>query len=233
MIQRDEAPQTQTFPCVPPPHVATKLMIPTFVIHLLSGGLDSVTMLYDLHGQGCKVHCLLCDYKQKHVQELVFAKEHCHRLGVLFTTVELPQLGGLTKESWIVPNRNAILISLAVNLAIQAKADTVTIGCNADDAEMFPDCRREFLLAMNQAVRAAGYGIDILAPYLDKLKWEIGALAQEIGVPVNQIWSCYEGGEKPCGECPACLKLAEAMAQKSADAKNEDADWNRLWLNAK
>ncbi len=118
------------------------------IMHLLSGGLDSVTMLYDLKSQGHSVHCLLFDYKQRHRQELEWAKHHAVRAGSMFTTMELPQLGGLTEQSWIVPNRNAIFLSVAVNMACQAGADTVTIGCNADDEEYFPDCRMAFLIAM-------------------------------------------------------------------------------------
>jgi len=92
-------------------------MIPKTIIHLLSGGLDSVTMLYDLKQQGHNIHCLLFDYKQRHAQELLWAKEHATRCGVLYTTMELPQLGGLTEQSWIVPNRNAVFLSVAGNVA--------------------------------------------------------------------------------------------------------------------
>lgn len=186
-------------------------MIPKTIIHLLSGGLDSVTLLYDLKQQGHNVHCLLFDYKQRHVQELTFAIGHCKRLGVLWTTMEVPELGGLTEKDWVVPNRNAVLLSLAVNLAVRAKADTVTIGCNKEDATDFPDCRKTFLDAMNAAVKAAGYHIEICAPYLDWPKWKIGGLAREMSIPINEIWSCYRGGQKPCGKCPACLKLTKAL----------------------
>jgi 7-cyano-7-deazaguanine synthase len=186
-------------------------MIPKTIIHLLSGGLDSVTMLYDLKAQGHFVHCLLFDYKQKHVRELTFAKAHCHRLGVLFTTMELPALNGLTDENWVVPNRNAIMLSLAVNVAVQAGADTITYGCNKDDADYpFPDCTLPFIQAMNKAVESAGYKIEICAPYLNKSKAWIGGFAQEIGVPIHEIWSCYRGGPIPCGTCPACIKLQSA-----------------------
>lgn len=185
-------------------------MIPKTIIHLISGGLDSVTLLYHLRQSGHAVHAVLFDYKQRHAQELGFAKMHCRRLGVLWTTIELPALHGLTDESWIVPNRNAVMLSVAVNLAAQAKADTVTIGCNADDAANFPDCRPEFIKAMNEATHAAGYAIDIWAPFLEWEKWRIGGLAREMGVPLNEIWSCYRGGAKPCGNCPACVKLEAA-----------------------
>lgn len=187
-------------------------MMPKTIIHLLSGGLDSVTMLYDLRQQGHNVHCLLFDYKQRHIQELTFAKGHCHRLGVLYTTMELPPLGGLTDDThWIVPNRNCILLSLAVNLAVQAKAETVTIGCNKDDEAGFPDCRMAFLQLFNTMLTAAEISVEVCAPYLDKSKAWIGGLAREMGVPTHEIWTCYRGGAKPCGECPACLKLAAAL----------------------
>lgn len=184
------------------------------IIHLLSGGLDSVTMLYDLHGQGHAVHCLLFDYGQRHKQELTFAKAHTHRLGLLHTTVTLPPLRGsaLTEsgESWVVPFRNPILLAHAVNVAVEARADTITIGCNADDAAEFPDCRGKMLDAMNHAIKLSGYDVEICAPYIQKRKWEIADLSKTFGVPMSEIWTCYRGGAAPCGECPACKKLRGA-----------------------
>ena len=185
-------------------------MIPKTIIHLLSGGLDSVTMLYDLKAQGHSIHCVLFDYKQKHIKELGFAKGHCRRLSVDYTVIELPNLGGLTDESWIVPNRNMIMLSLAVNIAVKAKADTVTIGCNKDDEAAFPDCRMAFLQLLNTTLRTAEVGVEVCAPYLDWPKWKIGAKAQEMGIPNSGTWTCYRGGERPCMECPACIKFAAA-----------------------
>ncbi len=186
-------------------------MIPKTIIHLLSGGLDSVTLLYDLKAQGHSIYCLLFDYQQRHKQELQWAITHARRCNVLWTTMELPELGGLTEQSWIVPNRNAVFLSVAVNVACKAGADTVTIGCNAEDADYFPDCRKAFLDAMNAATRAAGYDVEICAPYLDWPKWKIGGLARELGIQPHEIWTCYKGGAKPCGECPACKKLQTAL----------------------
>jgi 7-cyano-7-deazaguanine synthase len=168
-------------------------------------------MLHDLVGQGHLVHALLFDYQQRHKRELEWAKHHADRLGVQYTVMELPALGGLNQHSWIVPNRNAVFLSLAVNLACKASADTITIGCNAEDADYFPDCRKPFIDAMNSAVRAAGYNVEICAPYLDKSKAWIGGLAQHMGVIPREIWTCYQGGAEPCGECPACKKLASAI----------------------
>ncbi len=185
------------------------------IVLLLSGGLDSVVLLYYLLQLKLKVHCALFNYKQRHVQELEWAKHHCHRMNVLFTTFDLPQLRGseLTDGSGgvIVPNRNAILISHAVNLGILAGADEVVFAANADDNEVFPDCRREFVDAYNAMLKAAGIQIVIAAPFLNRSKGWIASLGHGLGVKFNETWSCYRGGLQPCGECGACLKRAEAL----------------------
>jgi 7-cyano-7-deazaguanine synthase len=154
---------------------------------------------------------LLFDYQQRHKQELQLAITHARRCDVLWTTIELPDLGGLTEQSWIVPNRNAVFLTVAVNLACKAGADTVTIGCNADDADYFPDCRRAFLDSINATVRAAGYNVEICAPYIDKSKAWIARLAQTFHIRQDETWTCYNGGEKPCGECLACKQLQIAL----------------------
>lgn len=170
-----------------------------------------MTMLYDLVEQGHRVHCLLFDYKQRHKQELQLAKYHAKKCGVLFTVLDLPELGGLNEQSWIVPNRNAIFLSVAVNLATKAGADTVTIGCNKDDESYFPDCRKAFLDSINKTFNLAGYNVEVCAPYLEMRKWKIGDMARQFGIKTEDIWTCYNGGEKPCGKCPACEKLNDAL----------------------
>lgn len=183
------------------------------IVLLLSGGLDSVTLMYWLHDQGHSIHPVMVDYRQKHVQELQFAKLHAQRLNLLFTTLTIPDLGS-NDETWIVPNRNMILVAHAVSIAVRAGADTVAIGCNAGDAAGFPDCRLPFVARMNLAIRGAGYDhIELVAPFIDWPKWKIAALAQEIGIKANEIWTCYRGGKIPCGTCPACVKLKEAIAK--------------------
>lgn len=195
-------------------------MIPKTIVHLLSGGLDSVTLLHDLKDQGHNVHCLLFDYKQKHAQELTFAKWHCHRRGILFTTIELPPLGGLNDECWIVPNRNAILLSLAANLAVKVGADTVTIGCNKEDEAGFPDCRMAFLQTFNTMLMTAEIHVEVCAPYLDWPKSKIARFASDMGITPDQIWTCYRGGAKPCGNCPACKKLTAAQLENEEPRKD-------------
>lgn len=190
-------------------------MIPKRIVHLLSGGIDSVVMLYDLHQQGCIIHCALFDYKQRHVQELQWAKHHCHRLNLMFTCIEVPQLRGsvLTDGSGgvIVPNRNAIFLSLAVNLAMDARAEAITFAANKDDEAMFPDCRMAFVQAFNSMLTNAEVPVEVCAPYINKSKAWIVGLGQELGVQFNETWSCYKGGVQPCGKCEACKKRDAAL----------------------
>lgn len=192
-------------------------MKPKPIVHLLSGGLDSVVMLYDLHSQGCQIHCALFDYQQRHVQELNWAKHHVHRLGLRFTTFNLPQLKGseLTDGcgGMIVPNRNAVFLSIAVNLAVEAKAESVTFGANLDDASEFPDCRHDFVKAYNAMLKAAEIPVEVCAPYRDKPKWWIVSLGNDLGVNFNETWSCYRGGVQECGVCGACKKRGAAFAE--------------------
>jgi 7-cyano-7-deazaguanine synthase len=187
------------------------------VVHLLSGGLDSTVLLYDLKAQDCQVHCLLIDYHQRHVQELEFAKYHCKRTDCLFTVIDLPQFKGseLTdgEGGVVVPNRNAIMLSLGVNLAEHAKAEALAYACNAEDQELFADCRKPFIDAMNAAVKAAGCQVEICAPYLERSKAWIVGRGKFFGVPLEMTWSCYRGGKSPCGQCLACQKREQAFEE--------------------
>lgn len=190
-------------------------MLPKAIIALVSGGLDSVVGLYDLVAQGHHVHAAIVHYGQAHDQETQWAIHHCHRLNVLYTTFELPQLKGsiLTdgKGTVVVPGRNAIFLSLAVNLAVSAGADTVVYFCNKEDETMFPDCRMAFVQAFNHLLLMQELNIEVCTPYIDKAKWEIADLGRQLGVKFEETWSCYKGGKEPCGKCPACLKREEAL----------------------
>lgn len=183
------------------------------IIHLMSGGLDSTTLLYKMVGDGVDVHCLLINYHARHNQhELNFARGHCRRLGVNYSTFETSSLGGLTKENWRVGNRNMILASIAGWKAAEMGYNTITLGCNAADRDYFPDCRQEFWDSINKSFPLAGYDIKVEVPFIDKSKAWIGGLAQELGVPMHEVWTCYQPTESgPCNECPACLKLKEAV----------------------
>lgn len=185
------------------------------IVHCLSGGLDSVTLLHSLHHADDIVHCALFDYKQRHIQELEFAKLHCHRLRIPFSIIELPRLCGsqLTDDSggWVVPNRNAVMLSVACNLAASKAFELVTFAANSGDAADFPDCRRRFVDAFNETLFQAGLSVRVQAPFITWNKAKIARHASDMGIKLREIWTCYKGGEKPCGECPACQKLEAAV----------------------
>lgn len=186
-------------------------MIAKRIIHLLSGGLDSVTLMHQLVADGHAVHALSFEYGQKHSIELVRATAATDLVGVKHTLLPLPILGGLTSTtSWIIPNRNMIFASIAANLAIQAGADTVTLGCNADDRDAFPDCREEFRESLNHTLKMSGTAVEVCFPYADKTKAEIASIAQRLGVSREDVWTCYTSSTEACGECPACEKLEAA-----------------------
>lgn len=193
-------------------------MIPIPIILCLSGGPDSVVALYDLVAQGFCVHSLMFNYKQRHVQEIEFGKDHCGRLKVPYTVLEVPQLKGsqLTDGTGgvVVGNRNAILLSIAVHVAINANAELVVYGANKDDAAIFADCRPGFVRAFNLMLKAEEVTVQVCAPYINKAKWEIMDLGRQLGVDFNFTWSCYAGGAKPCGKCEACRKREEALNHK-------------------
>lgn len=205
-------------------------MKPKPVIHLFSGGLDSTVMLFDLLDQNCDVHCVLFDYGQAHrnrelskarsvLQMLQFYSQADYKS----TELSLPTIRGSTltdgEGSKVVPNRNAIFISTAIALAVNAKAEAVTIACNADDAHDFPDCRREFIAAMNAASKAAGTGVEVCAPYIDLKKSEIVQIGRRLRVNVEETWSCYLGGFNECQKCDACKAKMNALGVKTLSVR--------------
>jgi 7-cyano-7-deazaguanine synthase len=180
-----------------------------------SGGLDSTVLKYHLHTEGFNVHSVLVNYGQKHAKELEFAKLHCGRLSIQFTELTIPKLLGSTltggNGSVVVPNRNAILLALAVNIAVAAQTPEIAYACNREDEANFPDCRWGFVCAFNSAIEAAGLTCRVVVPFINKSKAWIAALGRDLGVELNSTWSCYAGGENPCGQCEACRKREAAL----------------------
>lgn len=191
------------------------MMIPKYIVLCLSGGLDSVTGLYDAKDQGCEIHCVSFDYGQRHVQEIECARYHCRRLDIPLTRITIPQLKGSTLTDgtggFVVPLRNTVFLGHATHLAAAEGAEAVTYYCNKDDAELFPDCRPEFVKSFNAMLKAQEISVEVCAPYIQKAKWWIAGRARDLGVEINQTWSCYKGGKEPCGECEACKKRQNAL----------------------
>jgi len=187
-----------------------------YIVHLLSGGLDSVAMLYELV-ETSHVHCLMFDYGQVHRDELKWAKIHAERLHLKYTIAELMQVKHLFQHSAltdgsgsnIVPNRNAVFLHIAAGIAFSIGADLVTIGCNKDDRANFPDCTPQFIATINASLKESKIKVEVCAPYSALTKTQIVARAKEKGWPFRDSTSCYRGTN--CMECDACIKRAEAL----------------------
>jgi len=194
---------------------------------LLSGGVDSMTVLaYEMHaGRNCLT--LSIDYGQRHRCEVNAAEAIAAYYGVPWQKVVLPTLAhaaltgfgevpkGLppqdsAQSATVVPGRNLLLISVAVSIATGKGIGRVLFGATADDAAIYPDCQTSFVMATSEAVRSA-YGVEVIAPFLATSKVEVVRLAHRLGVPLGMAWSCYDPqGESPCGLCGACLARGKA-----------------------
>jgi 7-cyano-7-deazaguanine synthase len=207
-------------------------------VAVLSGGLDSTTMAYWLRAQDYSIAAISFDYGQRHRKELEFAEHVATDLGASWTLIDLHAagltsvLGGsaLTDDTvavpdghyadesmriTVVPNRNAIMLSIACALAVTRAAEAVAFGAHTGDHFIYPDCRPEFVRAFATMVNLAVEGlgtIDILTPFLALTKAEIVKLGNELGVPFERTWSCYKGGALHCGTCGTCYERREAFA---------------------
>jgi len=201
-------------------------------IVILSGGMDSTTLLYDIKAQGYDVKAITFDYGQKHNKEVECAKKTCQALEIPITLVEFPILGqlapsALTSEhidvpegsyedenmkATVVPNRNMVLISLAASYAISEKADVLFYGAHGGDHAIYPDCRTEFVEALAAVIAIADWHkLELVAPYLDMDKGDIAIRGKDLGVDFSLTWTCYKGLEKACGKCGSCVERLEAF----------------------
>ena len=207
---------------------------------LLSGGLDSAVALYVAKQAGHEVHALSFDYGQRHNKELNCAKAIAQKAGVAshnIVTLNLDLWGGssLTDKSMsvengdvnrtdipvtYVPARNMVFLSIAASLAEAKGARHIYIGVSQVDYSGYVDCRREFIDAMQEAINKGtvmgaekGETITIHAPFINMTKSQEITLGQELGVDFGLTWSCYRGGDKPCGTCDSCLLRAKAFEE--------------------
>jgi len=173
-------------------------------ILLYSGGLDSTVLLYEM----LPAAALFFDYGQTHIKEKEKAQWHCWKKKIPFHVLKLPPLQGssLTGGSgtFIVPARNLIFLALAANFAIANGHDQITIGANATDRDLFPDCRLGFLEYVRHAISGSGYELRVEAPLLSMTKTDIAKRAKFFGIKRTMVWWCYAGGNQPCGECGSC-----------------------------
>lgn len=201
---------------------------------ICSGGFDSVTLAHRLHNQG-QLAVLLCfDYGQRHKKEIDAARLCAQRLDVPFILLDIASIGrqlsgsALTDDIevphgaynadsmqlTVVPNRNAIMLTIAFGVAAARRLDTVAIAVHGGDHFVYADCRPEFIDAMavmQQLALADQQPVKLLAPYVKTDKTAIARDAACYGVPIAETWSCYEGGALHCGRCGTCLERIEAL----------------------
>jgi 7-cyano-7-deazaguanine synthase len=216
-------------------------------VAIASGGLDSTTLLYKLRQEGERVSALTFLYGQRHKREVESAKEICGLLGVEHTLIDLTALKPLftssaltneliripnvpesvehydTLKTTIVPNRNAIFISVAVARAISVGANNVYFGVHASDRGVYPDCRPGFVEALQTALRLGtdNHSLRIIAPFLNMTKGDIVKLGTRLEVPYSLTWSCYNGGVKHCGVCSSCRERKRAFLEAGLNDPTE------------
>lgn len=206
---------------------------------LLSGGLDSATVAAQAIADDYDVIALSFRYGQRHSRELLAAKVIAGHLGInqhFIVDVNLSQWGGssLTDNqqtlpqdgvapdvipSTYVPGRNTVFISLALSLAEAQAAEAIYLGINAVDYSGYPDCRPEYLEAfqtlanLSSKVGVEGQPIQLKAPLVMDSKVDIVKRAVALNVPIPQTWSCYAGGDTPCGRCDSCRIRDQALME--------------------
>ncbi|MFQ3249991.1 MAG: 7-cyano-7-deazaguanine synthase [Glaciecola sp.] len=207
------------------------------VVVIYSGGMDSFTVLNKAMQQGYDVHAVSFNYGQRHSKELLFAKRVCEQHNIehkivdissinqliggsaLTDDIEVPE-GGYEEESMkttVVPNRNMIMLSMAVGYAVSIEAEAVYFGAHSGDHAIYPDCRTEFVDAMNAVCKIANYqSVEIRAPYLAASKIDILREGLAMGLDYDDTWTCYKGQEQACGRCGACQERLEAFAENNA-----------------
>jgi 7-cyano-7-deazaguanine synthase len=208
---------------------------------LLSGGIDSTTLLY--HVQNVigvqRVHALSFLYGQKHAKEVEMAKWQASNadvsgheiIDITFLKQLLQGSSALTDESiavpeldsvpdserdqpvTYVPNRNMVLLSLAAARAEALGIEDLFYGAQAQDEYGYWDCTGEFLNGINAVLSLnRRKAVHVHAPFLAQSKGEIVSMGEKLGVDYAHTWSCYCGEDTPCGTCPTCVERANAFA---------------------
>ena len=209
-------------------------------ILIYSGGLDSTVLLHKLLRGGNTVKCLSVDYGQKHKKELESAKYFCNKFGVVHEIADLSSItklisssvltsdspvpdGHYAEESMkatVVPNRNMIMLSVAIGWAINEKFDNVAYAAHNGDHAIYPDCRNEFVENLSKAAEIADWHpVNIIRPFVDISKADIVKLGSQLDVEFEKTWSCYKGKDLHCGKCGTCIERIEAFGLAGIEDK--------------
>jgi 7-cyano-7-deazaguanine synthase len=222
-------------------------------IVICSGGLDSVTLAYHVAAQHDLCALVSFDYGQRHKKELDFAAICATHLDVPHHILDISAIGGALSGSaltdaidvpdghyvedsmkvTIVPNRNAMMLTIAFGIAAAQDAGAVAAAVHGGDHFVYPDCRPKFIDAFQTMQNHAleGYAdIRLYTPYVNASKADIvtdGVIHQ---TQFEATWSCYKGGVHHCGRCGTCVERREAfdIAQVTDPTRYEDADFWRV-----
>lgn len=208
---------------------------------VVSGGMDSITLLYDKKEEIALA--VTFDYGSKHnAREIAWAKVHCGRLGIRHIVIKLDFMqkyftsslleGGdeipeghyadENMKSTVVPFRNGIMLSVAAGIAESNGLKKILIANHGGDHTIYPDCRPEFIGAMDRVIANGTYeDVRIDAPYTNITKADIAKIGKRLGIDYSETWSCYKGGERHCGKCGTCIERKEAMALAGIDDRTE------------
>ena len=199
---------------------------------VLSGGMDSVTMLYE-YAPTIELAVNFTYGPNHNERELECARYHCRKLGIELVEINLSFIGELfyssllegadavpegaydfdSMKSTVVPFRNGIMLAAAAGLAESRGLKAVMIANHAGDHAIYPDCRDAFIKAMAGAITQGTYeNIELRAPYTLLTKAQIAERGGRLGVDYGMTYSCYRGGEKHCGRCGTCIERREALA---------------------
>jgi 7-cyano-7-deazaguanine synthase len=203
-------------------------------------------LLQQTTGKGYDLYLLSLDYRQRHKKEIAFAKRCAKRLQASLDVIDISSVGRLLSGSaltddidvphghyaaenmavTVVPNRNAIMLFIAYGVDVARRAALVACAMHAGDHYVYPDCRPEFIEAFDRMQRYAveGFGdpnLRLYAPFMHKTKSEIAEIGAALGVPYEDTWSCYEGGELHCGLCGTCNERKEAFQHASVPGPTE------------
>ena len=206
---------------------------------VLSGGLDSTTMLYEYKERIALA--VSFHYGSNHNdKEISFACLHCRRLGIQHIVIQL----GFIREwfhssllegaaaipegnydetnmrSTVVPFRNGIMLSVAAGLAENEGLKYVMLANHSGDHAIYPDCRPAFADAMDKAMEAGTWnGVRLLTPYTQLTKTDIAKHGKALKIDYSETWSCYKGGDIHCGKCGTCVERREALREAGLEDK--------------
>lgn len=208
---------------------------------VLSGGMDSVTMLYEYADRIALA--VNFSYGSNHNErEAACARWHCRELGIELVEIDMSFIGENfhssllegaeaipegdydfdNMKSTVVPFRNGIMLAAAAGLAESRGLAHVMIANHSGDHALYPDCRNSFIEAMSKAISAGTYdGITVFAPYTQLDKAEIARHGKRLGIDYRQTYSCYKGGEKHCGVCGTCRERKAALAEAGIEDLTE------------